>query len=48
MHRYFARFNEDPPKRWVEALKSDYRTDDEWRARVKAKQDAKAEEERAA
>lgn len=38
VHRYFARFSEDPPAHWVAALKSDYRTDVEWKARVASKQ----------
>lgn len=38
VHRYFARFNEDPPAHWVAALQSDYRTDVEWKQRVSEKQ----------
>lgn len=40
-HRYRAKFDEDPPARWLTALASDYRTDDEWKGRVKEKQAAK-------
>lgn len=45
VHRYFARFNEDPPKHWVEALKSDYRADQEWKERVATKQAEKRAKE---
>ena len=38
VHRYVARFNEEPPKHWVAALASDYRTDGEWKQRVSKKQ----------
>jgi len=45
VHRYFARFNEEPPKHWIAALKSDYRTDHEWKERVSTKQAEKRAEE---
>lgn len=46
VHRYIARFNEEPPRHWVEALKSDYRSDEEWKSRVASKQaDKRAREE---
>lgn len=38
IHRYRERFGEDPPARWILALKSDYRGDVEWKGRIKARQ----------
>ncbi len=37
-HRYRARFDEDPPAAWLAALASDYRSDGEWKERVKVRQ----------
>ncbi len=49
IHRYVARFGEEPAPEWIAALKSDYRTDAEWKVRVRDKQAAKRDaEERAA
>lgn len=49
IHRFEARFGEPPAPEWIAALKSDYRADGEWKARVKEKQAAKrATEEQAA
>lgn len=49
IHRYEAHFGEPPPPAWISALKSDWRSDSEWKERVKDKQAAKrAEEEQAA
>ncbi len=46
-HRYFARFNEDPPAAWMGALKSDARRDGEWKGRISDKQREKREKEEA-
>lgn len=47
-HRYRAKFDEDPPAKWMAALASDYRGDAEWKGRVKEKQAAKRAAEAAA
>lgn len=48
IHRFFDRFQEDPPRAWIDALKSDYRGDAEWKKRVSEKQAAKRAAEEAA
>jgi DNA repair protein RadD len=48
VHVYRERFGVDPEPKWFAALRSDYRSDAEWKARVAAKQAAKREEESAA
>jgi DNA repair protein RadD len=42
IHRYEARFGEPPAPAWIAALKSDYRTDGEWKGRIKQRQAEKA------
>jgi superfamily II DNA or RNA helicase len=48
IHRYVAKWNEDPAPEWIAALRSDYRNDPEWKAHVKTKQAAKKAAEQAA
>ncbi len=47
-HAYRERFGVDPEPAWFSALRSDYRTDQEWKERVAMKQAAKRAEESAA
>lgn len=47
IHRYEARFGEPPAPEWIAALKSDYRSDSEWKGRVKEKQAEKRAREAA-
>jgi superfamily II DNA or RNA helicase len=35
IHRYVAKFGEEPPRAWIDALRSDYRADGEWKDRIK-------------
>jgi superfamily II DNA or RNA helicase len=41
LHRFRERFSEEPPVEWVDALRSDYRNDDEWKERVSEKRAAR-------
>lgn len=48
IHRYFERFGEDPPKAWIDALKSDARKDREWKARIAERQARVSEQQEVA
>jgi DNA repair protein RadD len=43
MRRYHERWGEDPPRHWFDALKRDYRADEEWKLRVANRQAEKRE-----
>lgn len=45
VHRYRELLGEEPPASWVAALKADYRTDAEWKARVAERRRERAERE---
>jgi DNA repair protein RadD len=48
VYRYLEKFGQDPPKAWVEALRTDYRSDEEWKRRVADKQAEKRAKDEAA
>jgi len=45
IHQYRERFDEDPPKAWIDALKSDARKDSEWKKRISERKERVAEQE---
>jgi DNA repair protein RadD len=45
VHRYREKFGQEPPREWIEALRTDYRGDAEWKARVAEKQAQKQQQE---